>query len=105
MDILDFAPEFTFNVDRVSEPEAGIPDRKAQLRFAMPKETDSRSLEILLPFLDASDFPIDNPSIRDSKAIAKEDCKITSQYSKKSSKLGIDCGIKFGSNAFKHVTT
>ena len=40
----DFAPEFTLRVDRVREPEAGIPEKKAHPKFAIPKDRDSRSL-------------------------------------------------------------
>lgn len=36
-----FAPLLTFKVDRVNEPEAGMPEKQAQPKFAMPSEKAS----------------------------------------------------------------
>tara|TARA_B100001093_G_C26072688_1_gene695229 strand:- start:94 stop:369 length:276 start_codon:yes stop_codon:yes gene_type:complete len=82
----DFAPEFTLREDLVREPDAGIPDRKAQPMLPMPNEKASLSLSILFPHLDAKDLPIDRPSIKQSNERATEVCRITCQCFIESSK-------------------
>jgi hypothetical protein len=85
---LVLAPEFTFREERVSEPEAGIPENNAHPKFPIPKEIASLFSFILEPCLEASDLPIDNPSIRQRIESANEACKTVLQISKELLILG-----------------
>ena len=66
------APDETLRDERVNEPDAGMPQKRAQPKFPTPNEIAALSPLILSPSLEARDFPIDNPSIRQSKASANE---------------------------------
>ena len=87
-EILLLAPEFTLREERVNEPDAGMPDRKAQPMLPKPNEIASLFSSILEPCRDASDFPIDNPSIRLSNARARDACNIISQICSELLKFG-----------------
>ena len=76
---LVLAPDWTFSVDLVREPEAGIPAKNAQPKFPKPMDIVSWFVLILEPALAAKDLPIDNPSRRQSRETAKAEEKITSQ--------------------------
>ena len=65
-----FAPLLKQSVERVSDPEAGIPEKKAQPILAIPMENIAWLPYNLEPVLAASDFPIEIPSIIQSKAMA-----------------------------------
>jgi hypothetical protein len=85
---LVLAPEFTFKEERVSEPEAGIPENNAHPKFPIPNEIASLFSFILEPCLEARDLPIDNPSIKQRIERAKEACKIVLQICRELLMLG-----------------
>ena len=72
LEALVFAPEFIFKEDLVKDPEHGIPATNPHPKVDRPKESVSRLLSILSPHLEARDFPMESPSIRQSKANASE---------------------------------
>ena len=76
----DSAPEFTFNEDRVREPDAGIPEKIEQPMLESPIARVSRSVSIRLPNLADNDFPMERPSSRQRRAIAKDDQSIVCQW-------------------------
>ena len=69
---LDLAPLATLRVERVKEPEAGIPENKAHPRFPMPIEKVSWLASIRPPARADNDLPIDSPSRRQSIQTASE---------------------------------
>ena len=63
-------PLVVLSVERVNEPEAGIPEKKAQAMLDIPIENIAWLASRRLPVLAASDLPIEIPSRIQSRAMA-----------------------------------
>ena len=63
-------PLVVLRVERVNEPEAGIPEKKAQAMLAIPIENIAWLASRRPPVLAASDLPMEIPSRIQSRAIA-----------------------------------
>lgn len=64
------APEFTLSWERVREPEAAMPEKRAQPMFAMPAENISWFELSRSPSRAARDLPMELPSRVQSRAMA-----------------------------------
>ena len=69
--ILDLAPLATLRVERVRDPDAGIPEKREHPRLPIPIEKVSWLVSIRPPALADNDFPIERPSSKQRRHTAR----------------------------------